>query len=227
MKKHIPNFLTLMNLLSGIVAIIFLASDNLVTASYMILIASLFDLLDGMVARLLKVSSPLGVQLDSLSDLVSFGVVPGLMVYSVLNGSLTFPVVNSFALSGFLIPLFAAIRLGKFNLTGHIQKDYFIGVPVPLSAWFFISLPLIVNEYDAIWLYEPFVLSAFALLFSMLMVSRIPVVSLKFENFSLRDNRLRYILILTGIITAALLHFAAVPVIILLTLFSTFFIKTR
>jgi CDP-diacylglycerol--serine O-phosphatidyltransferase len=227
MKKHIPNFLTLMNLVSGITAIVFLASENIVMASYLIIIASVFDLLDGMVARLLKVSSPLGVQLDSLSDLVSFGVVPGLMVYTILNGSLTFPVLNSFALSGFMIPLFAAIRLGKFNLTGHNQKDYFIGVPVPLSAWFFISLPLIVNEYTATWLYEPLLLSVLVLLFSILMVSRIPVVSLKFKNFSFRDNRLRYILILSGIIAALLLHFAVVPVIILLTLFSTFFIKTR
>lgn len=225
MKKHIPNFLTLMNLACGIIAIIFLASGNLVWASYMIIIASAFDLFDGVVARLLKVSSPLGIQLDSLSDLVSFGVVPGLMVYTILNGSLTFPVVNSFALSGFLLPLFATIRLARFNLDTASQKEYFSGVSVPLAAWFFISIPLIVNEYDTVWMYEPLVLSISAVVFGFLMISKVPVVSLKFSNFSFKDNRLRYFLIFSAILAGGLIHFAAVPVIILLTLFSTILYK--
>lgn len=134
MKRHIPNILTLMNLLSGVIAILFLSSGGITEACIMVIVASFFDLLDGSVARLLKVSSPVGLELDSLSDVVSFGVVPGMLVFSLLNNGLQFPVTNYFAFSGFLFPLFAAVRLAKFNLSSDDQKEYFKGVPVPFAA---------------------------------------------------------------------------------------------
>ncbi len=227
MKKHVPNFLTLMNLLSGVTAIIFLASGNIIWASYMVIIALVFDLFDGTSARLLKVSSPVGIELDSLADLVSFGVVPGLMVYAIINEGLSFPVNNYFALSGFLIPFFATVRLAKFNLSFHSQKDFFSGIPVPLAACFFVSIPLIVNEYGLLWLYNDIFLASAAIVFGLLMVSKVPVVSLKFPNFSFKDNRLRYFLFVSAVVAGLFIHFAAVPVIVLLTLFCSFFVINR
>ncbi len=224
-KRHIPNFLTLLNLLCGLAAILFLASGEVSLASYMVLLASLFDFFDGLIARLLKVSSPLGIQLDSLSDLISFGVVPGLMVYVLLNGQLTFPVNNRFSLVGGLLPIFAAIRLARFNLGKGQDAPFFSGVPVPLMAWFFVSIPLIMEAYGTPWLAHPSVLVAASLLFSFLMVSNIPIISLKFKTFHFFGNEFRWGLVAIVLLLAPFLHFATVPVVIFLTFFSIFFVK--
>ncbi|PID94271.1 MAG: CDP-diacylglycerol--serine O-phosphatidyltransferase [Bacteroidetes bacterium] len=226
-KRHFPNILTLFNLLCGLSAILFLASGEVVWASYMVMLASLFDLLDGLTARLLKVSSPLGIQLDSLADLISFGVVPGLMVYFLLNGQLALPVNNGFALAGGFLPLFAAIRLAKFNLGEGQEAAFFSGVPVPLMAWFFVSIPLIMEEYGAPWLAHPSVLVATSLLFSFLMVSKVPIMSLKFKTLRLKENGFRWGVVAIAVLLVPFLHFAAVPIVIFLTFFSIFFVKKR
>ena len=164
-KKNIPNFFTLCNLLCGCIAIVFAFENNLVWAAYMVGFSCLFDFLDGMVARMLDAHSEIGKQLDSLADMVSFGVVPGIMMFKLLSIScgvvwateiaekishsgqmqvadtmaILFPPILSF-----LIPIFSAIRLAKFNIDLR-QSNSFIGLPTPASSIFICSLPLIIN----------------------------------------------------------------------------------
>jgi len=137
-KEQIPNAITLLNLLTGCIAIVFGFEDQLVIASCLIGLAAVFDFFDGFAARLLKVSSPIGKELDSLADVVSFGIVPGVILYRLLSGNIDCPVINIAGKNivpfiAFLIPLFSAIRLAKFN-TDERQTDSFIGLPTPANA---------------------------------------------------------------------------------------------
>ncbi|MDD3962057.1 MAG: CDP-diacylglycerol--serine O-phosphatidyltransferase [Bacteroidia bacterium] len=229
MRKHIPNFITLLNLVSGLTGLFFLASGRLHQACVMVMIASFFDFFDGTVARILGVSSNIGIELDSLGDLVSFGVLPGFVVFYMINGNSFSSVESWMPFVGFLIPVFAALRLARFNLDS-TQQSEFKGVPVPLMAWFFAALPLIYAEYGFPWLYSSWVLIIFTLVFCFLMVSKVPVLSLKFSDFSFRNNRARYLLTLVAVVTAFALKTLAIPVVILLTLlFSVvekYFLKT-
>jgi CDP-diacylglycerol--serine O-phosphatidyltransferase len=208
MKRHIPNFITSLNLISGFIAIIFTANGDLVTASWLILSAMVFDFLDGFFARLLKAYSEIGKELDSLADVVSFGVAPAFIIYQILNNSISAgaPMIADFnsvfiTLILFLpavMPVCAALRLAVFNIDT-TQSTTFRGMPTPANAIAVISVVL-AEHYSASPLLSsvtgsPLSIVLFTLILSLLMVSRIPLLSLKVSNLKFRGNEGRYILI--------------------------------
>ena len=225
--KHFPNFITSLNLVSGFIAIIFAANGNLVTASWLILAAMIFDFLDGFSARLLKAYSPVGKELDSLADVVSFGVAPGLIIYHLLLNSVTLnaPVdINSDFLKIILLmlisavmPVCGAIRLAIFNLDS-TQSTSFKGLPIPANALAVISV-VIAGHYSQSPLIESFTSSSFliilvTIILSLLMVSRIPLFSLKVKNLKLKGNEGRYILLALILINVAVFGVPAITLII-------------
>lgn len=209
MKKHIPNTLTCCNLLSGSVATYFAFQDKFSLVLLFIIIGAVFDFFDGFVARLLHVSSPIGKELDSLADDITFGLAPAATVYAMMSSLFNrselpagFPLADSPLLDylpfvAFLIAAFSALRLAKFNLDER-QTTTFIGLPTPANALFWASLATGLN--DGGWLTgEPwlaFVLMAGVLVSCWLLVSEIPMFALKFEHFGLKGNGLRYTFIL-------------------------------
>lgn len=220
-KRTIPNLFTLGNLLFGCLAIIGIFQGQLFYASILIGIAALFDLLDGFVARLLGVSSELGKQLDSLADVVSFGVAPGMMIWALLDHSALPEKLENLKILALLIPLFSAYRLGKFNIDKR-QTQQFLGFPTPATAAFILSFPLIFNQEkpDFSWIsetiYNPWFLISVAIVFSWLMVTEIPFMSLKFKDLRWKGNQNRYILLLATIVLGILFQFIAIPLVIFL-----------
>lgn len=225
MKKHIPNFITCLNLFSGCLALIFVFNGNPAMASILILLAMIFDFFDGMAARMLNVSSPLGIQLDSFADMVSFGVAPGLLLYSMMDRALEIsetefsPAFSVFyRLLPFLIPLCSALRLARFNLDEK-QRHSFMGLPTPASGLMLASFPLI-KIFDASfasgWMEEPVFLALSSCLLAFLMVSNISMFSFKFEHYSWTENEIRYLFLVFSISLIAVLLFTAIPIIILL-----------
>ena len=219
MKKHIPNLITCLNLFSGCLGIVFAFQGNLIFASYAIAIAAVFDFLDGMLARLLKAYSDIGKELDSLADMVSFGVLPAIIVYQLF---LQAPQLDNISVylnyTAFLIAIFSALRLAKFNVDVR-QAENFIGLPTPANALLIASLPLIIadgNPFLSSYIMNPFFLFVFSLGMSMLLVTEIPLISLKFKNLNIADNLFRYILAFSAVLLVLLFKFAAVPIIIFL-----------
>lgn len=241
-KQHIPNTLTGFNLISGLLAVTLILQGEMVLASLFIFIAALFDFLDGTAARLLDARSELGKQLDSLADLVSFGVAPGLIMFQLLSvgceGSCNileqYHITPYFAL---LIPVCAAFRLAKFNIDLR-QEDHFIGLPVPANAIFFASIPLILfylsDQFSLVPLvfFTDFfsnsrVLAVLTVLFSYLMVSDFHLFSMKFKKTGWKGNEVRYIFLSLAAIYLVLFSFCAIPLIILTYfILSLFFQKT-
>ena len=138
MSKHIPNLLTILNLICGCIALYFTFQDELVFTAYLIGLAVIFDFMDGAAARFLNVSNPIGKELDSLADMVSFGLVPGAIVFHLLEGS----TLSQYSFIALSIPIFSALRLAKFNVD-QSQNENFIGLPTPANCLVFISIPLI------------------------------------------------------------------------------------
>jgi len=232
--KHIPNFITSLNLVSGFIAIIFAAGGNIVTASWLILAAMIFDFLDGFLARLLKAYSAIGKELDSLADVVSFGVAPGLIIYQLLinSASKSIPVnLSTINLTGILFVIIpaimavcAAIRLAVFNLDS-TQAISFKGLPTPANALAVISV-IIGGHYSHSALFDsftssPLLLMIFSVILSILMVSRIPLISLKVAHLKLKGNEGRYILL--GLVVIAFVIFGplAIPLVIPLYIISS------
>jgi len=221
--KHIPNFLTCMNLLSGCFAIVFALQGNLIIASRLVFVAGCFDFADGMAARLFNYISPIGKELDSLADVVSFGVVPGVIVYKLMQAGLqTMPfderIAHCLPFLAFIIPIFSALRLAKFNIDER-QTDKFIGVPTPANAMLIASLPLIIaiDKYKISPYFEnPWFLIALSVIMSGLLVSELPLFSLKFKNISWQDNKIRFIFVAISLALFIILHITAVPFIVLL-----------
>ena len=218
MKKHIPNFVTCLNLFSGCLGIVFAFQGNLTWASYAIVIAAILDFFDGMLARLLKAYSEIGKELDSLADVVSFGVLPSMIIYHLFALSPQ-PGIHStwLSFSAFVIAVFSALRLAKFNIDTR-QSENFIGLPTPASALLIASFPLIIaesNTYFADFILNSWFLLIFSLTISMLLVAEVPLISLKFKTLDLKENMLRYILIITSILLLLFLKFEAVPIIII------------
>jgi CDP-diacylglycerol---serine O-phosphatidyltransferase len=237
--KQIPNLFTLLNLVFGCLAIVFTLQNGIEVyvdpngmqlldipekiwmASLFIGLAALVDFLDGFVARLFNAASPMGKQLDSLADMVSFGVAPGIIIYQFLRLSLAqeedgLSASIVWLLPAFIIPCAAAWRLAKFNLD--TKQDYsFKGVPTPAVGLLIASLPLIYWNVNEEWVREillnKWIMIAFVLLLSYLMVSNIPIMSFKFRDFSIKNNLPKYLLIVVGIIAAITLQWLAVPVI--------------
>jgi CDP-diacylglycerol--serine O-phosphatidyltransferase len=226
LKKHIPNFITTLNLFSGCTGIILALQYRIDYAAYFIAIAALFDFLDGMAARLLHVKSDIGKELDSLADVVSFGVLPGIIIYQLMAASTNTPSIGSnisiFSLVALIVPILSAVRLAKFNLDTR-QTNSFIGLPVPANAIFLGSLPLIKMQAgfseSLSWLTaitdNYYILAITAVGMSLLLVSGIPLISLKFRNLKFNDNKPQFILVIFALISFILITFTAIPLIIL------------
>ena len=226
--KHLPNFITLLNLFCGLLSIYFFSVDQLAWASYMIFVAAVLDFFDGFSARLLKAYSPLGAQLDSLADVVSFGVAPAFILFGLMKSShglpdITVSDVNLLPFVALIVPLFTALRLAKFNIDTR-QTESFIGLPSPASGLLLASLPLVRSQlYEGQSLFYMVVTNAYfyvgiGLLMSFLMVSELPLFGLKFKSFALKGNEVRYFFLLSAIILIIALQFVAIPFIILLYL---------
>jgi len=224
--KHIPNFITLLNLLAGCLAIVAVANGELTHASWWIILAAVLDLLDGAVARLTGSVSAIGKQLDSLADVVSFGVAPGFIIYALLNIAVNiyYPeneVMQYLAYAGILIPVFAALRLARFN-TDPGQEKNFIGLPTPAAALMVLSIPITVNckLVEIPWLNDflnhPWGLIGVAVVLSLLMVAPIRLFSLKISSIYWKYNRARYILIILAVILFFSIRFASIPFILLI-----------
>ena len=230
-KKHIPNFLTSLNVLCGSVAVVFIMEGKLTTAVVLIILATVFDFLDGMTARALKAYSAIGKELDSLADMISFGLAPGLIMFKLLEISVFKEYVMlhlqsnlSFSQllvigSAFLIPIFSALRLAKFNVDTR-QTNSFIGLPTPANALFIASLALI-QEHGSLPSVDGFLLTTPVLLiitivFSYLLVSEIPMFSLKFKNLSFRYNQTQYIFVALAVVLILTLQLYGIAATILL-----------
>ena len=203
LKKHIPNAITCCNLFSGCLACAMAYSGDYKLAMAFIVLGAVFDFFDGMVARLLHVSSPLGVQMDSLADDITFGVAPATIVFVFMKNELYYPsylgvVSEILPYTAFLIAVFSACRLAKFNIDKR-QTTTFIGLPTPANALFWSSL--ITGAGD--WIYALnagwFFLLALIMIFSFFLISEIPMVSMKFKNLSWNSNKTRYIFLLVSI----------------------------
>lgn len=207
MMKQLPNIITCMNLFSGCVGVWFAFNGNFEGAALAILFSAVFDFLDGMTARLLKAYSAIGKELDSLADMVSFGVVPGAIVFSMLSANGT----EIYSFLAFLIPVFSGLRLAKFNIDER-QATSFIGLPTPANAIFWAGLALAFST----WLENnPYVLIGIIFLFSYLLVAEIPMFSLKFKNLTWKDNKLQFVFLGGCVIIIALLLKNAVAPLIL------------
>ena len=215
MSKHIPNLLTISNLICGCIALYFTFQGELVFTAYLIGLAAIFDFMDGAAARLLNISNPLGKELDSMADMVSFGLVPGSVVFHLLEES-TF---SQYSFMALVIPIFSAYRLAKFNIDEN-QNENFIGLPTPANCLVFVSIPLITtfnSESTIAYLFEiPEILLILTILMSLALVIRINMFSLKFKNLKFQDNKFRFFLITMSIILLTWLEFSAIPIIILL-----------
>jgi CDP-diacylglycerol--serine O-phosphatidyltransferase len=220
-KKHIPNIITLINLFCGCVAVVFVSEQNYEMAFYMVCLGIFFDFFDGFFARLFKVSSPLGLQLDSLADMVTSGVVPGYVMYSLFVKSANPHDVIASAIIpflGFIVTLGSCYRLANFNIDTR-QTDSFIGLPTPANALFILSLPLVIEYSDSLVLFEiltnHWVLLAIVLCSAYILNAEIPLFALKIKKFTFKDNVLQIVFLAISIVLLLLLQFGAVPVIII------------
>jgi CDP-diacylglycerol--serine O-phosphatidyltransferase len=220
LKRHIPNLFTCLNLFCGCLALLAIADLQLWIASYLIFIAAFFDLMDGMTARILNAHSPIGKQLDSLADVVSFGIVPSLIMVGLLSHEEPVHAISflshPISFLPFIIAICSALRLAKFNIDTR-QTDSFIGLPTPASSIFVASLPLILRndvfELESI-IYNPVFIIIISIVLSLLLISEIPLFAIKFKNYSWKDNSFQYILIFISVILLAIFKFAAMPLII-------------
>ena len=232
MKKHLPNLLTLGNLFCGTLATIFAVEGSFVLAGLFVVIGIFLDFFDGFAARLLNVSGELGKQLDSLADMVTSGVVPGIIMFKLLATTHDLGAVGKetvamnwvgfkFApiqLIGLVLTLGACYRLAKFNIDTR-QSESFIGLPTPAMSLFVISLPLILKYSDIEFVQNLITNNYFliltTLLLTYLMNAEIPLFSLKFKEYSMKNNVVKYLFLLTSVGLILTLHFISIPIIIL------------
>lgn len=229
-KKHIPNTITLLNLASGLLAIIAIFKGYYDEAFIFVSLGIFFDFWDGFFARKFNVSGELGLQLDSLADVVTSGVVPGLMLFKLFQDiqeddtskyflTEEFYYMGFVPYLGFIVTLASAYRLAKFNIDTR-QTDSFIGLPTPANALFIMSIPMIqfagTHEWLVDALFNPFVLLGISLLSAYMLNAEIPLFSLKIKNFSWEKNKLQVIFLALSVVLLFVLEFTALPVIILL-----------
>lgn len=240
--KNIPNLFTLLNLFFGCIAVILILQngitiqtdqegvqyismpEKIAIASLFIGLAALVDFLDGLVARIFKATSPMGMQLDSLADLVSFGVAPGMILYQLLRMSFAgqedgLDVSMVWLLPALLFPCAAAYRLARFNIDTS-QTYGFKGVPTPAAGLLIASLPLISwypsSPVVGMALTNKWVLYGLILVVAWLMVSKLPLMALKFKDYSLKGNLPKVVLLLLAVLSAIFLHWLAVPAVFIL-----------
>ncbi len=255
MTKQIPNLFTLLNLFLGCIAIVFaLQTENISIyvgddlsshynipekisiASYLIFAAAVIDFLDGFVARLMSATSEMGKQLDSLSDVVSFGVAPSVILYQLLRISFIkeedgLETSIAWLLPAFIVACAGAYRLARFNLD-NTQSYGFKGVPIPAAGLLIASFPLILHFGNSFinvneWLTNKWVLYAVIILVSGLMVSTLPLMALKFKDFSIKNNIPKIILLTVAVVAAFIFNWLAVPIVfIVYIILSLLFKKT-
>ena len=219
MKRHLPNALTCLNLLCGCLALTFIFQGELVTGAYFVGIAAVADFFDGLLARALRVSSPIGKDLDSLADMVSFGVVPGVIMFKLLSHAAEYGGIAAWLpYASFIITIFSALRLAKFNNDTR-QTTSFIGLPTPACTLVVASLPLILAQ-DSFDLkniiLNPWLLIGLTILLSGLLVAELPLFALKFKNLRWRGNRRRFIFVALALVLVLTLHAAGIPLAVLL-----------
>ena len=224
-KKYIPNFLTLLNLFCGCIALVFIADLKFEYAFLFVCLGIFFDFFDGFFARKFGVSGPLGVQLDSLADMVTSGVAPGFVMFFLLMDKQNLYVVNMdwqdklIPYLGFIITLGACYRLAKFNIDTR-QSDSFIGLPTPANALFIMSLPLVAdyfhNEIDLSFSYNRFFLLAITFISAFVMNAEIPLFSLKIKNFSFQKYKLQIGFLIASVLMIIFLNVLAIPLIIVI-----------
>lgn len=212
MKKHLPNALTCANLFSGCIGIVYAFNGDLKKVAYFVLLSGLFDFFDGMAARALKVKSNIGKELDSLADMVSFGFLPGVVLFFLFKTSNLQS--DYLPYLGFLITIFSALRLAKFNIDERQTVD-FIGLNTPMNTLFIVSLPYVAEVYPQLmgnWT----ILVGITLLTSYLLVSEIKIFSLKFSGFSWAANKIKFVFIILSFLLFLWHQFVAFPIILLL-----------
>ncbi|MBG7631028.1 MAG: CDP-alcohol phosphatidyltransferase family protein, partial [Bacteroidetes bacterium] len=235
-KKHIPNILTLLNLLSGTIAVFFAVKEQMVIAALFVFVGILFDFADGFVARLLNVQGELGKQLDSLADVVTSGLVPGIVMFQLILASVSnkswavdgysmielslndyFSVIYITSMIGLLFTLAAAYRLAKFNIDER-QTSSFIGLPTPAASLVVLSLPLIMqysnNDIVVNFIQNTWFLIGLTLLLCYLMNAEIPLFSLKFKDYKWKNNKVKFVFVLVTLILVVALQFIAIPLVI-------------
>lgn len=221
-SRHLPNFLTCLNLLSGCLALVFVFKGDIPAFSVCIAISLLFDFLDGFAARMLKANSAIGKELDSLADMVTFGVVPGAILYHLFLISPPYVLSTEpgswrlLSFFPFIVTVFSALRLAKFN-TDTRQTSSFLGMPTPAITIFVTGLALNL-EYDRFhitpYLLNTYVIAGISMILSFLLVSEIPLFAMKFKSFDWARNKPQYIMLIISIVLLTGLHFAAVPLLI-------------
>ncbi|MEM7656670.1 MAG: CDP-alcohol phosphatidyltransferase family protein [Bacteroidota bacterium] len=234
MRAVIPNIFTGTNLFCGMLALVFVATDQVWAATIALFVAGFMDFFDGFVARMLNVSSEIGKELDSLADNVTFGAVPGFVMARLIQESqgLNFlpdqwgnPMTNYLWMVAFLVPIFSAVRLARFNLDTR-QSDAFYGVPTPANTMILFSLWVIVDQYQESWfapyLQQTWLLVIICLLSCWWLNMDVRLIALKFKGSGLKDNLFRYLIIFVAIGGLILFQFVAVPVIFALYLIFSF-----
>ncbi len=214
MRKYIPNTITSLNLFSGCVGILFVLKGDYLSAFYCVLASGIFDFFDGLVARLLKVKSLIGKELDSLADVISFGFLPGTIVFTMLREVSS---LEYLPYLGFLITVFSALRLAKFNIDERQTSD-FIGVNTPMNTFLIVSLPFIGQIYPQ-YIYNVYVLISIAIVTSLLLVSELKLFSMKLSSLKWELNKYKYIFLIVSLILVLGLKILAIPVVFVLYIF--------
>lgn len=217
--KHIPNAMTCGNLLCGCIGLVMTLRGHLDTAAWLIGLAAVLDFGDGFVARLVKVTGPFGKELDSLADMVTFGVLPAMLVFQLC----WFQGLGIISYGAFLIAVLAALRLANFNIDTR-QSESFIGLPVPANTLLIAAFPLMERyqpQLNGIWKND--IALGMMIAFSFMMVSDIPLFALKFKSFGWAENRIKFSFLIASVLLLLFLHFAAIPLIILLYIFVSLF----
>ncbi|MFC7356888.1 CDP-alcohol phosphatidyltransferase family protein [Jejudonia soesokkakensis] len=244
--KQIPNLITSLNLMCGCIAVFFAIGGDLVTASVFVFLGIFFDFFDGLAARLLKAHSDVGLQLDSLADMVTSGVAPGIVLVQLFSEALTGGPMEITALfsesswnqsfynyipfTGLLVTVASAYRLAKFNVDTR-QTSSFIGLPTPANTLLLFSLPLILHfqysETAETIILNPWFLSGLTILSCILLNAELPLFGLKFKTWGFKENAVRYIFLFLCLVLLFLLHFVAIPVIILLYILISLFWRSE
>jgi len=208
MKKHIPNFITCLNLFAGSIAVYYAFQGNYPVVMLLVIIAAVFDFFDGFAARLLHAYSPMGKEMDSLADVISFGLAPGVVAFSLLSQS-GLPLWLNFA--GMIIPVFFFFFLAKFNIDKR-QSSTFIGLPTPANALFWVFLAFSFSDFL---IANNWLVIILILIFSALLIAEIPMFSLKFKSFGWSKNKLQYVFLIVCILLLIMLQLDAFAPIIL------------
>lgn len=227
-KRHIPNLITTLNLICGVFSIVFSVQFLFIDAFLLIIVAAVLDFFDGLSARLLKVSNPVGKELDSLADVVTFGVAPFfVLLYYVLQQSgaeNALSLIQEFPLLILLIliPALSAIRLAKFNVDTR-QSEGFIGLNTPTNTLFLISLPFVCERFNLSLETSLYLIVFLSVITALLLNANLPMLSLKFKNTSLKDNLFRYALVVLSVLSAVVCFFSnylalTFPIIVILYL---------